>query len=121
MKRYPENRNKEKRDIWRKKYQSLNKVQISLNQHNYYQRLRLLCLQHYSTEIPFCTCCAEKNLEFLALDHINGGGTQHRKKIGNGTRVYTWLIKNNFPSGFQVLCHNCNMAKAFYKTCPHKK
>jgi hypothetical protein len=35
--------------------------------------------------------------------------------------IYSWLIQNNFPGGYQVLCHNCNMAKAFYKVCPHKE
>jgi len=31
-----------------------------------------------------------------------------------------WLRKYNYPKGFQVLCHNCNMAKRF-GVCPHKE
>lgn len=31
-----------------------------------------------------------------------------------------WLRRNNYPNGFQVLCHNCNMAKGFYGKCPHQ-
>jgi len=65
-----------------------------------------------------CACCGESRYEFLAIDHIYGGGNQHRKTI-KGERVYAWLIKNNFPEGFQLLCHNCNMAKGFYGICPH--
>ena len=36
-------------------------------------------------------------------------------------RLSVWMIKNNFPKGFQVLCHNCNLAKGFYGKCPHEK
>lgn len=32
-----------------------------------------------------------------------------------------WQRKNNYPKGFQVLCHNCNLAKGFYGKCPHQK
>ena len=80
----------------------------------------LLVLRHYSAEEPFCACCGEKHLEFLCIDHVNGGGSQHRKQMGVGKAIYPWLIRNNFPDGFQVLCHNCNMAKGFYGNCPHK-
>jgi hypothetical protein len=48
------------------------------------------------------------------MDHINGGGTKHRKSIS--TDIYQWIKNNNYPDGFQVLCHNHNMEKAFYGT-----
>lgn len=61
---------------------------------------------------------------FLSIDHIDGGGTKHRKEIGikngKGGNMSFWIIKNKFPTGFQVLCHNCNMAKGFYGQCPHR-
>lgn len=66
-----------------------------------------------------CICCGITEPKFLALDHINGSGNQHRKTIGNKT-IYVWLRQNNYPKGFQVLCHNCNMATAFWPQCPHK-
>jgi hypothetical protein len=66
-----------------------------------------------------CKCCGESTYEFLAFDHINGGGVQHRKTIGKD--LYIWLHKNKYPEGFQVLCHNCNNAKGFYGQCPHIK
>ena len=31
-----------------------------------------------------CVCCGETRRIFLTLDHINGGGTNHRKKVGGG-------------------------------------
>jgi predicted restriction endonuclease len=79
--------------------------------------LRLEVLAHYGGK---CACCGESVPEFLAIDHINGGGCQHRKEIPGGN-VCAWLKKNNYPEGFQVLCHNCNMAKGFYGHCPHQK
>ena len=85
-------------------------------------------LQYYSADIPFCACCGEKEIKFLSLDHINGGGTKHRQQLqknrikpAGGSVVYGWIIKNNFPEGYQILCHNCNQAKGFYGVCPHKR
>ena len=66
-----------------------------------------------------CECCGETRYEFLAIDHINGGGRQHREKIGN--KICRWLVKNNFPPGFRVLCHNCNLSIGHYGYCPHER
>jgi hypothetical protein len=38
----------------------------------------------------------------------------------NPPRFYRWLITNNFPDDFQILCHNCNYAKS-HGGCPHKR
>lgn len=56
-----------------------------------------------------CQCCGETQLEFLSIDHINGGGILHRKTISS---LYQWLIKNHFPEGFRVLCINCNTGRS---------
>ena len=80
------------------------------------RRKRSKVLSYYGS---ICTCCGEDKVAFLGIDHIEGKGNQHRKEIGGGSRFYNWLIKNNFPAGFQTLCHNCNMAKGFYGACPH--
>jgi len=85
----------------------------------YPKRLRLRVLNHYSNGTLQCKCCGEKIYEFLCLDHIKGGGNKERKKTGYGPKLYLWLIKNDFPIGYQVLCHNCNLAKGFYGKCPH--
>lgn len=66
-----------------------------------------------------CKCCGETTIEFLSLDHIAGDGAKHRREIGGGANTYRWIIKNNFPPGFQVLCMNCNFAKGKSKYCPH--
>lgn len=81
-------------------------------------KLRNLILEYYSNGKIKCACCNEGEIKFLGIDHINGGGTKHRKSIK--TNIYSWLKKNNFPTGFQVLCYNCNLAKGFYGKCPHQ-
>lgn len=87
----------------------------------YREKLRLEVLIHYGGNPPKCACCGEPHLEFLSIDYIHGDGRKHRRKIGNSSiSLYRWLIKNNFPEGFQVLCMNCNCAKAWYGICPHK-
>ncbi len=37
-----------------------------------------------------------------------------------GSVLYSWLKKQGYPPGFQVLCHNCNLAKGYYGACPHQ-
>ena len=78
-------------------------------------------IEHYG---GICACCGESNQAFLTIDHINGGGTQHRKKNKNGSivgnSVYRWLRKQGYPDGHQVLCFNCNCAKGLYGQCPHQ-
>lgn len=67
-----------------------------------------------------CACCGEDVFEFLSIDHMNNDGAKHRAEIGV-SRLYPWLIKNNFPNGFQTLCVNCNKGKFLNKgECPHK-
>lgn len=81
---------------------------------------RTKVLQHYGGENPQCACCGEGADEFLSIDHTNGGGNKHRREVGVvGSAFYRWLIENNFPDGFRVLCHNCNFAKGHYGYCPH--
>jgi len=73
---------------------------------------------------PVCTCCGEKHIEFLAIDHIEGGGQAWRRqnKIKSGGEFYRWLRRNNYPNmeKYRVLCHNCNFAIGIYGRCPHK-
>lgn len=81
--------------------------------------LRVKVLSRYSGGgNPKCACCGVTNLEFLSLDHINGGGRQHRKTVK--IRWWEWLRKNKYPEGFRVLCHNCNQSIGIYGYCPHQ-
>ncbi len=114
-------KNPEKRRLYSKNWREKNRERYRELSTNSHQRRRLKMLQAYSGDIPKCACCGETHNEFLAIDHINGGGNKHRKSVTRSTGLMGWLIKNNYPSGFQVLCHNCNFAKGHYKMCPHNK
>lgn len=94
------------------KYKEYNKT--------YEKALRLEVLHHYSNGNPQCACCRESHYEFLAIDHINGGGNIERKRE-HTTKIYSFLKRKNYPDGYQILCHNCNMAKGLYGLCPHKR
>ena len=69
-----------------------------------------------------CACCGEATVEFLSIDHINGGGAKQRRETGlRGQSFYRWLRENNWPGDFRVLCHNCNQARGAYGYCPHER
>ena len=69
---------------------------------------------------PECACCGEDTVDFLTIDHINGGGNEHRRQM-NGTNPYRWLKKHGYPPGYQVLCFNCNCGRRINGgICPHK-
>jgi hypothetical protein len=71
-----------------------------------------------------CACCNETEQMFLSIDHIDNNGAEERKSkqySGSGTGFYIWLRKNKYPSGYQVLCMNCQIGK--HKNggvCPHQ-
>ena len=99
---------------------------------------RLKILQYYSknlshSDIPCCRCCGESIHDFLAIDHIAGKkqmdsepelvklGYKSKFKVG---KLQKFILDNNFPKGFQILCHNCNHAKSVPENknvCPHEK
>ena len=80
---------------------------------------KILVMNHYTNSKNKCSCCQEDDISVLTIDHINGGGRQHGKEIGS--HIYYWLIKNNFPEGYQVLCMNCNSVKEWKGSCEHRK
>ena len=99
---------------------------------------RLKILKYYSKQlsksnIPCCNCCEEYfHIAFLAIDHIAGKKQMDSEpkliKLGysskkSGGTLNTWIRDNNFPKGFQTLCHNCNQAKGYSRDniCPHEK
>ncbi len=79
---------------------------------NRQQILKLEVLRHYSstkTGLPVCARCGNDDLRALSIDHINGGGGRHIAEIhGN---LYSWLKRQDYPDGFQVLCMNCQWIK----------
>ena len=47
----------------------------------------------------------------------------YSSEITGGNDLIKWLVDNNFPEGFQILCHSCNFAKGMPRNnneCPMK-
>lgn len=73
---------------------------------------------------PRCACCGESEPLFLSIDHVDNDGAEMRRSgvhSRGGTQFYQWLRKSGFPTGFQVLCMNCNLGKHRNQgVCPHQ-
>jgi len=88
-------------------------------------KTKLTVINHYGGK---CVHCGYDDIRALQIDHINGNGAEHRRQLSKkykakgksfaGYTTYRWLIQNNFPDGFQVLCANCNYIKhyEYYET-----
>lgn len=108
---------KECERVFRRKY-------YSRKTNEYYRRvakeIRIEVIAAYGGK---CACCGESTYEFLGIDHIHGGGVKERKETKRrGKQFYAWLKRQGFPKDkYQLLCHNCNLAKGFYGECPHQR
>jgi len=69
-------------------------------------------LSHYGKNGQLQCCwedCSVVDPDMLSLDHIDNTGNTDRKKKGSlsgGISFYMKLKKNEYPEGFQTLCHN---------------
>jgi hypothetical protein len=87
-------------------------------------RIKKEVFSHYcGSDNICCKFCGETELCVLSIDHIDGNGAEHRRKLGKsrnygGSRFYFWIKKNNFPEGFQVLCMNCQYKKRMQEMKP---
>lgn len=70
--------------------------------------LRKQLLWHYSKGRMKCALCPEARIDVLDLDHIKGGGIQHRARFKTPMAFYLHLRRCGFPKGLRVLCRNCN-------------
>src|ERR1700733_114293 len=71
-----------------------------------------------------CQCCGETNPYFLTLDHINNDGAEHRAQFEsrNNEQIYADAKREGWPKDkYQLLCMNCNFAKAHYGGCPNER
>lgn len=83
---------------------------------------RWMALTTYGGTPPRCACCGTGVIAFLQIDHIHGGGNEERKAHGGGSVGFMRSLKQRgYPSGYQVLCANCNIAKHRNGSCPHPK
>ena len=85
-------------------------------------KLKNEIFEHYSNGLMKCSCCGESQPKFLTLDHIGGGGREHREQLGSPAMVYRDLRTRNFPPGFRILCYNCNCGRSQNNgICPHEE
>lgn len=91
------------------------RLKVNSNSRENWAFRRQRVLEYYGHE---CVCCGVAYAWALEIDHINGGGNKHRREIGIGN-LYKWLVKNNFPPGYQILCCICNKGKLNKTMCPH--
>ncbi len=131
-------RNKERWNKYRKEWESRNREKINEQKRGrywanrekeiirvmegnkrQYRKLRLEAIEKYGGK---CVCCGEDRIQFLCIHHIEGGGRKHREELRNtlNQNIYEHLKKSNYPEGFGVLCHNCNLSMGFYGFCPHQ-
>lgn len=76
--------------------------------------IRAIMLRRYGQA---CACCGATDRP--SIDHVNGGGTAHRKAVaaGNSVQFYRWLIQMYLPPGYQTLCVPCNSSKSTGTRC----
>jgi len=114
---------KEARAAYNRKYRQLNADKIR-SQHSSYRTANLDAMKArdaaYGKAAKIdvlmqyggikCALCPENRLGALTIDHIDGNGGAHRASTNcsSGKKFYLWLKRNNFPTGYRVLCSNCN-------------
>lgn len=116
---------KDCRRNYMKRYYKLNKKHLDqLNKQRSKVRhleAKVKVVKHYTKGLMSCMCngCDVHQLEFLTVNHINGGGQRDRKNFRGARTFYEYLVKAVFPEGLNILCYNCNCSNGFFGYCPH--
>lgn len=98
-------------------YAKENRIAHNLRGKKAKEKCKLGVFSAYCDDVVKCKNCTEDDIGILTIDHIDGNGADHRREIqgknngGGGSNFYRWLKKNNYPTGFQVLCFSCQFRK----------
>ena len=66
-----------------------------------------------------CQCCGETTPVFLTIDHVQNDGAKDRQTARH--LLYKRILTEGCPPDrYQILCWNCNSAKAL-GGCPHQR
>lgn len=99
--------------LYNKEWRSKNREKENRRHSLDFQKHKHQVLSHYSKgSNPICSWkdCGWSDERALSIDHINGRGREHLRKF-HIKNIYRWLMRNNFPEGFQVLCMNHQFVK----------
>lgn len=99
-------KHKEKYNKQSREWHQKNKTRMNEFGRKHRRKRKVEILEHYGG--VQCFICGVDDIEVLTLDHVAGGGTKQRRKFKDGHATYRWIINNNYPDGFRVLCRNCN-------------
>lgn len=107
--------NRELKLIYSREYYTNNKEVLLSKRKIAAAKLKCEVLAHYSVgNVLKCSMCNVTDIDMLCIDHVEGGGNKHRRKIdiiGGGDHFYRWLKNQGFPDGYQTLCYNHNRKK----------
>ena len=108
-KEYDRKRGNRQTEEYKSAYEQLPSTRVA--RRNAREILKLEVLGHYGVHgVARCTWpgCDIHDQDMLTLDHIHGGGTEHRKSGGcnAGVILYRKLRHQDYPNGYQTLCFN---------------
>lgn len=101
---------REQRRISSLRYYYKHREQVRAYGRRFSQQRKVEVLTHYGNGKCACVECSFDNIKALTIDHIDGGGNEQRKKVGQ-KNLYNWLKSQDFPKGYQTLCMNCQFIK----------
>ena len=104
-----------------KKYQESHRIELNQQSKEAYRERKMLCLNYYSKGKMECNECKENEIAFLTIDHIRPRKEYGHDRKTSSSALYRILVNNEFPSGYQVLCYNCNMVKEQERRRKEKK
>jgi len=105
----PTDRLKERRRRYRSNWRKSHPDLVAIKNRKMTERRKLLVITHYGNGKAQCVKCGFTDIRALTLDHIDYCGANHRGK--KGQVLYSFLLRNNYPDGFQTLCMNCQWIK----------
>lgn len=83
-----------------------NKEQDRIWRENGLNRLRDDIFGHYGNT---CSNCGESNRDLLVLVYTGKGDDPMKVDAGGSAKRYRRIRKADYPSGYTVMCHNCNV------------
>jgi len=96
---------------YKRQYQQLHNPEIRESRRKKYHAERMEIIAHYSNGQECCQGCGCSDVRVLTVDHIKNNGNEHRALDPSANKIYKWLLRNGLPTGFQILCWNCQFIK----------